>query len=766
MPIGLTTQADSPVALYARVSTGMQAEDGLSIAAQLAEMREYAAERGWRVVGEFVDAGESGRSLDRPGIRDLQAAVEQGVCDVVVVHELSRLSRSVFDTFAFFEVLGQQDVGFASVKEPQFDLSTPTGRLLMTFIAAINQYYLDMLRLHTKKSKRQRARQGLYNASVTPYGYRHTGGPRTPPIIDEPEAEVIRLAFERYATGRYSYQTIADLLNDHGYRTRRGHRFSKDTIGDMIRNIFYAGKVAYKEGERGDVGEVYDGLHEAIISESIWKATVSVRQRHRHASQDFQPRSRVYLISRIVRCHICGRRLRAQGSAKYSYYREMSRARGYVDCPHAQIGVRTEVLHRQIGAIARHLRLPPDWQEELAQIVNAERTQKETLEDRRARLIARRRRLKEAYVYGEFDEDLDIYRRELARIRRELDALPPDDNLAQIRRAAQLLDSLAEVWDAAEPEDQKEMVRLMLREVHVDVVQGRILFLRPVATFIPLFRAVPILRECQLGTFTPIWRGEMKELTPVAERPTMAALPDAPVSLPFLPLWPWTPNPTHRISRPLSQALKARRQAGYASRVAVSVHRAGVPSMKVDGRKWPEVSLKELSLAEALDRSAGSLSFIATPCALQESTDREGLIEGVYRVLDEGGHWLLVDVMPASMPGHWLFGFFPEAWAALGDARWDAHKLYNALRERFEVEQEAQTFHQPVALGMAMAIARRRPGVLAHLADEAYQAGLSRLEAAIAERGAEDVEPSEVTVVRVTAVKRKEKNADEASKAN
>ncbi len=163
------------VAAYARVSTEMQAEEGLSITAQLNEIREFAAARNWTVVSEFVDAGITGQTLDRPGLQNMLTAAEQGAFDVVIVHELSRLSRSsVYDTFSIFDQLGRCKVGFASVKEPQFDLSNPTGRFLLTIIAAINQYYIDILRMHTKKAKRERAREGLYNASVTPYGYAPT----------------------------------------------------------------------------------------------------------------------------------------------------------------------------------------------------------------------------------------------------------------------------------------------------------------------------------------------------------------------------------------------------------------------------------------------------------------------------------------------------------------------------------------------------------------------------------------------------------------
>ena len=81
-----------------------------------------------------------------------------------------------------------------------------------------------------------------------------------------------------------------------------GRRFSKDTITDMVRNSFYAGKVMYKESRCGDVGEMFEGQHEPIISEELWDANVRVRQRHQHRSRFLHTVSRRYLFGQLARC--------------------------------------------------------------------------------------------------------------------------------------------------------------------------------------------------------------------------------------------------------------------------------------------------------------------------------------------------------------------------------------------------------------------------------------------------------------------------------
>ena len=135
--------------LYARVSTKDQAgEDHFSIPAQIQEMEEFVRRKGWEIVGVFVDEGISGRTRERPGLEQALEVVRQRGCDYLVVHELSRLARSIHLTLEILGELGEYDVGFASVKEPEFDLSTMNGRLLLHILASINQYYIDQLSFH------------------------------------------------------------------------------------------------------------------------------------------------------------------------------------------------------------------------------------------------------------------------------------------------------------------------------------------------------------------------------------------------------------------------------------------------------------------------------------------------------------------------------------------------------------------------------------------------------------------------------------------
>ncbi len=745
------------VALYARVSTDMQAEEGKSIAAQLAEMREYAQSRGWVVVAEFVDPGYTGTTMDRPALQAALEGAARGAYDILLVHELSRLSRRLFDTFAIFEELGHHQVGFASVKDKDFDFSSPTDRLFLTFLAALNQYYVDLLKMHTIKGKHQRAREGLYNASIAPYGYAHTGDASTPPAIVEAEAEAVRQMFDRYATGKYSYQDVADWLADAGFKTRAGKDFSKDTVADMLRNPFYKGLVQYRQGARGqDVGELFPGKHAAIVTASVWEMCRQIREQRRSEPRTYQPKYRVYLLNGLVACDACGRKLRAQGAKAGSYYREVSNQRGFSDCPDRGRGARIEWVDEQVSALFRELQLPPDWQDELQALTEVDEDY-EVLENRRARLLQERKRLKRMKIRGEFDDDPEVYEQELARIQRQLAELPAPGDMETLERAAGVLEALAEAWDQAELAERRDLLRLALREVKVDVPQARVTTVEPYPIFVPLFRRIAQLREVAFGVFTPAWSPEFLEsCEPLPLLPAGETLTDAQTS-PDWPLVTALPDVIvgDRITPALSQWLKEQRKADTAPGRVVELAQPGAPPLQTDPRRWPAVQVERVTdLALVPDHSVG---FLWTPFAVQRSLGSSELITAARRVVTPGGAWAFVDVLPASMPAHWLYRFFPETWEHACQRTLDACRLYAALVENnFDVQLGRRTYYQRLRLGEVLERAREREQIpqLANLADSPYQKGLAELEALVQGAGRDTEVASEVCLVEVTAVKR------------
>ena len=133
---GLSKVAMTRVALYARVSTRDKDQDPET---QLYALRNYAAQRGWEIVVEYVDQASATDLRGRTAWRDLLEHVRTGGIDLVLVTKLDRAFRSSKDTYDNLAYLDQHKVGFIATTQP-IDTSTSTGKLLLGVLAAVAEF--------------------------------------------------------------------------------------------------------------------------------------------------------------------------------------------------------------------------------------------------------------------------------------------------------------------------------------------------------------------------------------------------------------------------------------------------------------------------------------------------------------------------------------------------------------------------------------------------------------------------------------------------
>jgi DNA invertase Pin-like site-specific DNA recombinase len=139
-------------AIYARVSTIHAGQDPTM---QTSELREYAARRGWTVVGEYVDQGVSGSRESRPALNKLLEVVHERKCDVVLVWKLDRWARSLRNLVNSLADLEARGVAFVSLRD-NVDLTTPSGRLMVQIIGAMAEFERSLIV--------ERVRAGMRNA--------------------------------------------------------------------------------------------------------------------------------------------------------------------------------------------------------------------------------------------------------------------------------------------------------------------------------------------------------------------------------------------------------------------------------------------------------------------------------------------------------------------------------------------------------------------------------------------------------------------------
>ena len=307
-------------AIYARVSSEDQVE-GYSLDAQLRACRGFARAHDWTVVREYVEEGRSARTDDitkRPQFKQMMEDAGSHRFDVIVVHKLDRFSRNLRVTLEHFERLGRAGVSFTSITE-DMDFSSPWGRLALTLLGGLAQFYSDNLGLEVKKGKAEfysdnlglevkkgkaeRKAQGLYNG-LLPFGAME--GEDGVPVADPGALPGLRMAFELAVQGK-SDREVAVALNKAGYRTSGNQRngpFRKDTVRGVLTNRFYLGKLP--DGQCGWI----KARHEAMIDETLFGDAQKTRERNRKAPRTINNSAQTYSLSGLMTCGVCGSRIR------------------------------------------------------------------------------------------------------------------------------------------------------------------------------------------------------------------------------------------------------------------------------------------------------------------------------------------------------------------------------------------------------------------------------------------------------------------------
>lgn len=171
------------------------------------------------------DRGESARTADRPQLQALLARIQQdGDVDAVVVHKLDRLARNMEDHVAIRALLRRRGVGLVSITENVEE--TASGRLVEGIHALMAEFYSANLAAEARKGMAEKAKQGGWPHQA-PIGYLNKrasmGGRRVAFIVPDPErADLVRSAFQLYATGGYSVAQLAEELTERGLRGRGG----------------------------------------------------------------------------------------------------------------------------------------------------------------------------------------------------------------------------------------------------------------------------------------------------------------------------------------------------------------------------------------------------------------------------------------------------------------------------------------------------------------------------------------------------------------
>ena len=308
--------------LYPRVSTEMQV-DGYSLEGQKNSLKRFADREEMEIVGIYEDAGKSGKSIEgRPAFKKMLSDIKNGLeIEYILVYKLSRFGRNAADILNSLEFVQSYGINLICIEEG-IDSSQTSGKLLISVLSAVAEIERENIIEQTMNGRREKARQGGWNGGFAPYGYYLKDNQL---LIEETEAEAIRIIFDKFGNSDIGLGGVAKYLNLQGIKkiprqNGKLETWSSHLIRQILDNPVYCGKIAYGrrtrekvKGTKNEYKQVHtddyileDGQHEGIVSEELWQKVHAKRKATGIKQPSKVGKDRSHLLTGVLKCPICG----------------------------------------------------------------------------------------------------------------------------------------------------------------------------------------------------------------------------------------------------------------------------------------------------------------------------------------------------------------------------------------------------------------------------------------------------------------------------
>lgn len=392
--------------ILARYSTENQSE--ASIEVQVERCTEWCNQHSIPVLDVFADRAISGMKETRPEYQRMMQALHAGGADTVVIYDQSRMFRNMVYWFQFRETLQQIGVHVVSVTQPTVggDLSDPAVFLNEGVTALFNQMWVLQTQQKVREGVRQRAKSGKHTGGVPALGYRVENEHL---VVDEEEAETVRLIFGLYAAG-HGYMDIIRELNRRDLKTKRGNAFGKNSIHDLLKNEKYIGRALFGgkpvsyDGTRNAHAERGEHLEiecPAIVSQELFDAVQKKLSQNRRSPGRSVVKMDQPLKGKVF-CGDCGSAMTicyvtsSKTHERYAYYKCAAKKRGLA-CPSKMI--RKDELEDMVSTAVLDMLGNPAAKENLLEVLRTQRdeiaaTSAPRLDMLRAELSALQKKIK------------------------------------------------------------------------------------------------------------------------------------------------------------------------------------------------------------------------------------------------------------------------------------------------------------------------------------------------------------------------------------
>ncbi|MCL2513994.1 MAG: recombinase family protein [Oscillospiraceae bacterium] len=489
------TKAGLRTAIYVRVSTEEQAQEGYSIRAQVEKLKSYALLKDWEIYDLYADEGISGKNIvDRPAMNRLIEDIESGKVQNVLVFKVDRLTRSTRNLVDLIDLFEEYDCAFNSLTE-SIDTDTPSGRMFLKIIGIFAEFERENISERSRMGRERKVKEGytLANCSMS-YGYVKEKGQKVQEIQPD-EARIVNEIFTMYVKENIAMSRIAKALNDRKIATKRNAlAWDATTIKLILTNPTYIGKVRYSMWDESKYFEV-DGHHESIITEELFYLAQEKINNTPQFSKTKKPRENNYFCG-VLTCGMCGSKFSThnqaskiddEGATQYvgSYRCGRKKKYFYPDditckCP--------DISHAKVEkAFSEYIAKIPDFTETDIDIDDTAKKEDELLkyivdcEKKADTLLNRKKKLMEQYVGEEieFDDYKDMlfilnekYEALEGELQRARANIPTEKNAPAVSQK-EIVISIKENWEHLNDKERMMFLQRFVKKIIISVEKER-----------------------------------------------------------------------------------------------------------------------------------------------------------------------------------------------------------------------------------------------------------------------------------------------------
>jgi len=328
------------VAIYCRLSKddGVEYESG-SIGTQKAMLTDYVKERGWRLVGEYLDDGYTGLNFNRPRFQAMIRDVEKGLIDCVITKDLSRFGRNYLDCGLYLEVFfPENNIRYIAINDG-VDTLNKAAMDIAPFRNILNDMYSADISVKIKSALRSRFNQGKFIGTSPPYGYKKNPADHNQLIIDERVAPIVGKMFDLALEGKgipkiRHWLNTQNILRPAAYAVEQGYGsyerhfegnednrtiWSENSVRGILRSPVYAGHLAgYKRptinmksrkrpSRLPEEWETVKNTHEGIVSQEVFDTVQNLITSRRSKNKSGYDN----VFAGVLKCADCGYQLGA-----------------------------------------------------------------------------------------------------------------------------------------------------------------------------------------------------------------------------------------------------------------------------------------------------------------------------------------------------------------------------------------------------------------------------------------------------------------------